>query len=284
MHLHIAEHHGMCFGVRDAIQSARRAAILEPVTILGALVHNPVALVPLKALGAIQGALDDPESAPTKRVVITAHGASSGQRELWTRAGHTITDTTCPLVHKAHRILHSLVLEGFHPVVIGQAGHAEVKGLTGDFPGASVILCPKDIAGIPRGPKLGVIAQTTQPIERVQSLVSAVEAAFPEAEVRFVDTVCQPTKQRQSAAEALAKNCSVVVVVGGKYSNNTHQLAQKIRQCGALAYSVETASEIDPEWFRGVEHVGLTAGTSTLDETVQLVIERICSLGASLAD
>ncbi|MEK0447208.1 MAG: 4-hydroxy-3-methylbut-2-enyl diphosphate reductase [Verrucomicrobiota bacterium] len=283
MQLHLAQHYGMCFGVRDALQSARQAASLEPVTILGPLVHNPVAVARLQALGAIQGSLDDPSSAPTQRVLITAHGASDRQRELWTQAGHTLTDTTCPLVHKAHRILRSLVLEGFHPVVIGQANHVEVRGLTGDFPEASILLSPEDIAAIPEKPKLGIIAQTTQPIERVQTLVSAVKAAFPEAEVRFVDTVCQPTKQRQAAVEILAKRCPVVVVVGGKHSNNTHQLAQKIRNCGALAYSVETAEELNPEWFQGVENVGLTAGTSTLDETVQAVTERLCRLGATLA-
>ncbi|MEY2599865.1 MAG: 4-hydroxy-3-methylbut-2-enyl diphosphate reductase [Verrucomicrobiota bacterium] len=284
MKLHLAAHYGMCFGVRDALRTAEQTAHREPATLLGPLVHNPTVTQNLAALGLREGDLHSLSSASTQRVLITAHGASDRDRQRWINAGHTLTDTTCPLVRKAHGALHQLVRQGFHPVVIGQSTHAEVRGLTGDFPDASIILEPGDIARIPPMPRIGIIAQTTQPLSRVEALVSRVRDALPHSEVRYVDTVCQPTKLRQEAVETLCKRCEVVIVVGGRVSNNTTQLAHRIRQCGATPRPVEFAHEIDPGWFSGVEHVGLTAGTSTPDETIRLVIDRLRSLGATLED
>ena len=140
MNLHLAQHHGMCFGVRDALRATHDVAMREPVTILGQLVHNPVVEAHLKTLGVRAGQLEAQDSATTQRVVITAHGAADTQREAWKSAGHTVTDTTCPLVRKAHQALAILVQEGYHPIVIGQRQHVEVRGLIGDFPEASVVL------------------------------------------------------------------------------------------------------------------------------------------------
>src|SRR5688500_17799641 len=108
MHLHLASHHGMCFGVRDALRAIHAAAVREPSTMLGQLVHNPVVDAHLRTLGVLQGSLTDLASAATRRVIITAHGASDNHRSSWQRAGHDVTDTTCPLVRKAHQALATL--------------------------------------------------------------------------------------------------------------------------------------------------------------------------------
>ncbi len=274
MNLHLARHQGMCFGVRDALRATHVAASQEPVTVLGQLVHNPVVDRHLRAVGVRRGALDAP--AATSRVVITAHGVAAVERDRWLAAGHTITDTTCPLVRKAHEALALLVAEGCHPVVIGQAGHAEVRGLIGDHPVACVIDTLEDLAGLPTTtPRFGVVAQTTQPLERVLSLLDALKRSRPSAEVRFFDTVCRPTKQRQAALEELAGYCQAIVVVGGRNSNNTRQLADKARGLGVQVFAVETADELQVGWFAGLAEVGVTAGTSTLDETVAAVVERL---------
>jgi 4-hydroxy-3-methylbut-2-enyl diphosphate reductase len=274
MNLHLARHYGMCFGVRDALRATHTAAAREPVTVLGQLVHNPVVDRHLAGVGVKRGRIDAPAS--TRRVVITAHGVSEVERQRWQAAGHVLTDTTCPLVRKAHEALALLVAEGCHPVVIGQPGHAEVRGLIGDHPGACVIDSGADLALLPEAvARFGVVAQTTQPLERVLGLLDALKRARPAAEVRFMDTVCRPTKQRQAALEELAERCEAVVVIGGRNSNNTRQLADKARALGLRVFAVETAAELEPEAFAGLREVGVTAGTSTLDETVAAVVERL---------
>ncbi len=276
MNIHLAQHYGMCFGVRDALRAAHDAAKAEPVTLLGQLVHNPVVDRHLRMLGARQGSLEG--TAETRRVVITAHGASDAERRRWREAGHLLTDTTCPLVRKAHEALAMLVREGYHPVVAGQARHVEVRGLTGDFPDACVVETEEDAARLPFMPRFGMVSQTTQPLEHVLRLVKAVKRRHPASEVRFVDTICRPTKLRQEALEDLCARCEVVIVIGGRNSNNTRQLAEKARSLGARTHQVESAEELRAEWLRGAADVGVTAGTSTLDETVGEIVERLKAL------
>ena len=275
MKILLATHYGMCFGVRDALRATHNAAKAAPVTILGQLVHNPVVDQHLRTLGVKQGALEGAPAAETQHVVITAHGASNRQRQEWQGAGYVVTDTTCPLVRKAHDCLASLVEAGYAPVVIGEAGHTEVKGLTGDFAGASVVLTEEHVQHLPFSAKIGVISQTTQPLLRVLGLVEKIKARHPGAEVRYMDTVCHPTKQRQAALEDLCRQCQVLIVVGGKNSNNTRQLVESARRLGVEAHQVERANEVDGEWIARRECVGVTAGTSTLDETVRAVVDQI---------
>ncbi|MES2597490.1 MAG: 4-hydroxy-3-methylbut-2-enyl diphosphate reductase [Verrucomicrobiota bacterium] len=280
MNLHLAQHHGMCFGVRDALRATHEAAKREPVTILGQLVHNPLVDAHLNTLGVRNGQLESTTSSSTKRVVITAHGAADKQREAWRSAGHAITDTTCPLVRKAHQALATLVQEGYHPIVIGQRQHVEVRGLTGDFPEATVVLEEVDTLQIPAAARFGVISQTTQPLDRVLELVSAIKRQHPRSEVRFVDTVCHPTKQRQTALEALCHQCEIVIVIGGRNSNNTRQLTEKATRLGVRTHQVESPDDLREEWFAGIREVGITAGTSTLDETVTAVMDRLRLMAA----
>lgn len=275
MNLHTATHYGMCFGVREALRRAHDAAASGPVTVLGQLVHNPVVAQHLTTLGVRQGRLEDHASAATPHVLITAHGASDRDRAAWNAAGHRVTDTTCPLVHRAHQALATLVARGCQPVVIGQRGHVEVRGLTGDFPHAVVLESEADFPALPPAASYGVVSQTTQPIARVKALVAALRARCAPAEVIFKDTVCQPTKDRQHALDALCARCDTIVIIGGRHSNNTRQLTETVRARGVLAWQVETAADLQPEWFARSREVGVTAGTSTLDETVREVIERL---------
>ncbi|HTD15788.1 MAG TPA: 4-hydroxy-3-methylbut-2-enyl diphosphate reductase, partial [Chthoniobacterales bacterium] len=219
----LAQHYGVCFGVRDAIKQAEDLARRDELTILGELVHNPIAKERLGALGAVEGSLDAP-SATTKKVMITAHGASNQAVAKWQERGHEVIDGTCPLVHQAHQTLFELAKAGFHPTVIGKRGHVEVRGLIGDLPEASVIESAEDIAALPVKPRFGVVSQTTQPIDHVNALVTELKEKRPEAVVEFRDTVCQPTKNRQTALRTLLDQVEAVVVVGGRNSNNTLQL------------------------------------------------------------
>ncbi len=273
-----ASHLGMCFGVRDAIALAVEHADTAPLTVLGDLVHNEAVLADLRARGIAVAA--DPADVETRTVMVTAHGAS--ERKLaGTRArGLDVVEATCPLVHVAHRAIKALRRDGYHPVIIGQRTHVEVRGLTEDLDEFDVVLDQADVEALAYHPRIGVAAQTTQPIERVHRLVALIRRRFPRSHVRLVDTVCLPTKQRQKAALELASRCDVVVVIGGANSNNTRELVQTCRRHCSRVHHVQTESDLCLEWFRGAGTVGVTAGTSTPDVMVDRVEQRIRRLAA----
>ena len=268
-----ADHLGMCFGVRDAIDLAFQTAESEPVTVFGELVHNESVLAELRARGiAIESRLDQIR---TPTAMITAHGTSQRTLHRAKNLGLRVVEATCPLVHSAHRAVERLIRDGYHPVIIGQSGHVEIRGLTDDLDEFDVVLCEAEVALLQPRAKFGVAAQTTQPIEKVTRLVRAIERQFPESEVRFVDTVCRPTKERQTAAIELAKSCDLVVVVGGRNSNNTRELVTTYSLFCDLVHHVEGPEDLDETWFADVERVGLTAGTSTPDDLIDVVEQRL---------
>ncbi len=276
MNIHLAEHFGMCFGVKAALRSINEIETSGGVTVLGELVHNPVVQKQLVEQGIKYGSPEKIGEAESGTVVFTAHGVSDNTRRGWSETSLQVVDTTCPLVKKAHRSLECLVLAGYLPVVIGQRDHVEVRGLTGDFPEAIVVLEASDIDAIPEGvEKIGIISQTTQPVKRVQGLVDEIAKRFHGAEVRFVNTVCQPTRDRQQAMEDLCRKCDTVVVVGGRNSNNTKQLVESSRARGCDTIHVVEPGELFKDRFANSRNVGVTAGTSTLDETVEEVVETL---------
>ena len=268
-----AEHLGMCFGVRDAIALALEQSAAEPLTILGELVHNQTVLAQLQAQGI--AVVHQVESVDTPSVMITAHGASEKTLNRARAQGLNVMQATCPLVQVAHRAVARLVHEGYHPVIIGKRDHVEVRGLTEDLIDFDVVLSEADVLELREHPRFGIAAQTTQPIERVRELVLQIRARFPNSEVRFIDTVCQPTKQRQDAAIELAQQCDAVVVIGGANSNNTQELVRTCRRFCPQVYHIQTADDLCPEWFEGSERVGLTAGTSTPDPIINEVQRRL---------
>jgi 4-hydroxy-3-methylbut-2-en-1-yl diphosphate reductase len=261
-----AEHLGMCFGVRDAIALAVKQSESEPLTVLGDLVHNETVLGDLRERG-VQFQNDITEVV-TKTVMITAHGASVRRMNAVRESGLNVLEATCPLVHVAHRAVRQLVREGFHPVIIGKRDHVEVRGLTEDLTEFDVVLSEEDVEELHRRPRFGVAAQTTQPIEKVRYLVGMIRGRFPGSEVRFIDTVCQPTKQRQHAAVELAQRCSVVIVIGGEHSNNTQELVQTCTRHCERVHHVQNVADLHESWFHPEDTVGITAGTSTPDEVI----------------
>ncbi|PAW91636.1 MAG: 4-hydroxy-3-methylbut-2-enyl diphosphate reductase [Pedosphaera sp. Tous-C6FEB] len=277
-----ASHLGMCFGVRDAIALATAEAQRQPLTILGELVHNETVLASLRARG-IRFA-SQPAAAETNTVMVTAHGASEAAKTRARDHGLHVLEATCPLVHVVHRAVLMLVREGFHPIVIGKRDHVEVRGLTEDLAECDIVLTEADVAALRERPRFGIAAQTTQPIARVRELVALIRARFPQSEVRFVDTVCQPTKQRQSAAEELARQCDVVVVIGGAHSNNTRELVATCARFCPRVHHVQGLDDLRPEWFVGAETVGLTAGTSTPDTTIDAVEQALSRMEATVGE
>ncbi len=264
-----AAHLGMCFGVRDAINLALQESQRQPLTILGELVHNESVLSDLQARGiAIE---QQPQAVQTQAVMITAHGASKKALERIRSRGLQVLEATCPLVHYAHRAVQQLAREGYHPVVVGQRGHVEVRGLTEDLEQFEVVLTEEDVHQLVEQSRFGVMAQTTQPQDKVCRLVEAMRRRFPRSEIRYIDTICQPTKQRQSAALELAQQSDVVLVVGGAHSNNTLQLAATCRSHCTRVHHVQSTEDLRVDWFTEAATVGITAGTSTPDTIIDEV-------------
>jgi 4-hydroxy-3-methylbut-2-enyl diphosphate reductase len=274
-----ADHLGMCFGVRDAIELALSQSATEPLTVLGDLVHNETVLAELRArdikIAQSAAAVD------TRTVMITAHGASQAAMSRVRQRGLKVMEATCPLVHVAHRTVAKLVRDGYHPVIVGKREHVEVSGMTEDLAEFDVVASEADVLELRERPRFGVAAQTTQPIEKVRGLVELIRRRFPAAEVRFVDTVCQPTKQRQNSAIELAQRAEVVVVIGGAQSNNTQELVRTCsRYCGRV-HHVQGVNDLREEWFDGAQTVGVTAGTSTPDASINEIEEWLNQLTSS---
>jgi 4-hydroxy-3-methylbut-2-enyl diphosphate reductase len=283
MRVLLAEVMGMCFGVRDALK--RLEGIEQPgqVTIHGELVHNEVVLTQLGARGFHMVSETNRRALPqTPTVLVTAHGISDRERRRLESAGKQLVDTTCPLVTRAHRAAQALQLEGYHVLVIGRLGHVEVEGIVQDLESYDILPGPEAAKPYPQR-RLGIVCQTTATSRNVQKVREAIAAHNPGAEIRFVDTVCQPTKDHQGALQRLLEQVQAVVVVGGRNSNNTRELAALCRERNVPAFHVQGPADLDPDWFAGLKTVGLTAGTSTLDSTIAEVHQALLRLSAGEA-
>lgn len=266
---------GFCFGVRDALAATEQIKTPDAVTIHGELVHNERVLVQLAARGFQMSPENDRSGLPqTDDVLITAHGISDAERRRLRQAGKRLIDTTCPLVERVHRIARKLADEGYHMLVIGRPNHVEVAGIVEDLDSYDVVAAPEDVRRYPHD-RLGIVCQTTTPPRTAKRIAAAIREHNPHAEIRTVDTICQPTRDRQTAIDELVRQVEAVVVVGGRNSNNTRELVALCRERGLRAWHVQSADELDPAWFTNCESVGLTAGTSTLDATIEDVYDAL---------
>jgi 4-hydroxy-3-methylbut-2-enyl diphosphate reductase len=266
-----AEAMGLCFGVRDALAIAAGRPNPAQTTIHGELIHNETVLVQLRSSGFRMTAEGDRESLPaTEEVLVTAHGISDRERERLESAGKRLIDTTCPLVERVHRAAQALQADGYHVLVLGRRSHVEVRGIVEDLAESDVLESPADARAFPHA-KLGLVCQTTTPPDLALRILAAVRAQNPQAQVRFADTICQPTRDRQQAVDRLLDKVDAMVVVGGKNSNNTRQLVERCRAAQLPVWHVQGVEDLNPQSLRDCQVVGLTAGTSTLDETIDAV-------------
>jgi 4-hydroxy-3-methylbut-2-enyl diphosphate reductase len=266
-----AEVMGMCFGVRDALKIIETIPDPQSVTIHGQLVHNETVLVQLDASGFVMSDEQARQELPaTPVVLITAHGVSNRERTRLAEAGKQLVDTTCPLVTRVHQAALSLQNQGYFVVVIGRRGHVEVQGIVEDLERYEVVSTEDEVGRFPSD-RLGIVCQTTTPARTAERIREAIARQNPDAEIRFVDTVCLPTKEHQRSLERLIEQVEAMVVVGGRNSNNTRELVQLCLERGLPSLHVQGPNDLDPDWLARFETVGLTAGTSTLDSTIDEV-------------
>jgi len=277
MEIEKSEKTGVCFGVRRAIDIVERTAReRDGVETLGAVVHNRQVLERLAELGVrVAKGVDEIQGSA---VVVSAHGAGPEVlRDIQAR-NIEIIDTTCPFVHRAQKAARRLAESGFFVVIYGDATHAEVKGILGCAGGRGVATQDERVIArldpLPR--RLGVLSQTTQvPDQFTQFIKRLIESTFTrDSELRVIDTICHDIRERQAAAVALAHKVDLMLVVGGRNSANTNRLAQL---CSPVTptYLIETADEVQPSWLRGRQHVGVTAGASTDEPTIDEVLTRL---------
>ena len=277
-----AEVLGMCFGVRDALAVIDGISEPRAVTIHGQLVHNEIVNSQLESRGfVLRGERERAQSVPdTHSVLITAHGISDRERQRLLSAGKRLIDTTCPLVTRVHRVAHDLQSQGYHVLVIGRRGHVEVNGITEDLDHCDVIESVEHVCAY-KYDRLGIICQTTVTDERAAAIRTAIAERNATAEIRFIDTVCSPTKERQTALELLLERVDAVVVVGGRNSNNTRELVARCDQKDKPVVHVQDALELQADWFRNFQSVGLAAGTSTLPDTIDRVHQALLCIASA---
>jgi len=275
MQIHRATTTGMCFGVRDALKTIDRLGRPSEVTIHGQLVHNETVFVQLGRRGFHMNSESNRSGVPeTPAVLITAHGVSDRERSRLKSAGKRLIDTTCPLVKRVHETAQSLQADGFYVLVVGRRSHVEVRGVIEDLIDYEIIEHEWDVRSYPFR-RIGVVCQTTTAPTTVAAIRLALVFRNPRAEIRFHDTTCLPTRENQKAIEELLPKVDAMVIVGGKNSNNTQELVARCESAGKRTIHVQNAEGLDHEWFTGVRNLGLAAGTSTLDETLNAVEERL---------
>ena len=276
MDIEIARGSGFCPGVRRAVRLALQAAERQGrrIVTLGPLVHNPLVVEMLetrgiRAVDAFDGDADV--------VIVRAHGIPDPQRDALRRRRVEIVDATCPLVRRSQKYAKALRDDGYQVVILGDAEHAEVRAVAscaGDR--AVVVESPEALLPGELGPRLGILAQTTQPQD---AFLRLVQRAVPMAEeVRVVNTICRSTAARLAEAERLARRVQVMIVVGGRTSHNTQELARACLRAGVETHHVERAEELQDAWFRNIRRVGVAAGASTPDGAIGDVADRIRGL------
>lgn len=274
--IRVADEAGACYGVERALQMVESAAGegAGVVHTLGPLIHNPRVISDLAARGV--DAVGSPEEAAGDTLLLRTHGTvpeeEARARELCSR----VLDATCPFVKKVHLAAERLSSEGYQVVVVGEAGHPEVEATLPHAPGAVVVGSAEQAAALPHARKVGVVVQTTA---RRALLAEVVEALLGVAEeVRVINTICEATSGHQAAAERLAREADVMIVIGGRISANTTRLAEISAACCPRTHHVEGADELRAEWFSGAGLIGITAGASTPASQIEAVraeIERM---------
>jgi len=276
-----ASNMGFCQGVRRAVERVMDVARHETgVETLGALVHNRQVQSRLERSGV--RAVESIDAITGETVVISAHGVSPAVVDAIRTRGVNIIDTTCGYVSRAQQAALKLHQAGFYVIVFGDASHVEVKGILGWVGGEGIATVSVEeltaAAALPA--KLGVVSQTTQIPSRFASFVADLinSDLFRDAELRIVDTICHDSRKRQMETLEMARQCDLVFVIGGRHSANTRHLKE---MCAAVTDTqlIETADEIDTSILEGKHKVGVTAGASTDDETIQQVIDRLAHLG-----
>jgi len=272
----IAKDVGFCLGVQRAIDIAKKAGKKHgSVAMLGDIVHNERVVNDLKILGVT--VFKDIEKIPVDMpVIFRSHGTPA---EIWQRAqnrGLTIIDATCPLVNEIHVAARELEAEGRQLIIIGDPGHDEVEGIASQISKPIIIANEQDAGQLQKIRKAGIVIQSTQFRENVDRIISVL--IFKINDLRIINTICKPTRNRQAQLRELAEKNDVMIIVGSLTSANTKRLTSIAKTINPNSYQVQGPEDIRSEWFMNMRSVGISAGASTPEEIVVKVTEKISAL------
>jgi len=277
MKIIVAKDAGYCFGVRDAVNLAYDSAKDHgEVYMLGTIVHNEKVVEDLSKAGAkVIESLDD---VPTdKPILFRAHGTAP---DTWDQAKNknlNVIDATCPLVTEIHDEIKKLEAEGRRTIIIGDHGHDEVEGIAAQVESPIIVANIEEAKALRKMKKAGVVSQSTQMIENVQEIINVLmEKVF---DLRFVNTICFPTRRNHEQIKELAAKCDIMIVIGSFTSANSKRLTQLALEKNKQSYQVTAAEDLEALWFEKCETVGISAGASTPDEIIEDVVNKIKKIG-----
>lgn len=273
---------GYCYGVVDAMVMARQAAanldLPRPIYIIGMIVHNQHVTDAFEEDGIISldgsNRIEILKQVEKGTVIFTAHGVSPEVRQIAREKGLTVVDATCPDVTRTHDLIREKQAEGYEFIYVGKKGHPEPEGAIGVAPHAvHLVETVSDVENLNlTTDKIILTNQTTMSQWDVNDIMKKAMAIYPQAEVH--NEICLATQVRQEAVAEQAGECDLVIVVGDPKSNNSNRLVQVSEEVAkTTAYRIGDVSEINLEWLKGVETVGVTSGASTPTPITREVIK-----------
>jgi 4-hydroxy-3-methylbut-2-enyl diphosphate reductase len=277
MEIIIAKHAGFCFGVRRAVDMAEKA--LEGgrrVYCLGSLIHNQQVIEKLEQRGLVT--VKDPAEVPVGSLfLVRSHGIDPNiVKDIIAQNGE-ILDATCPFVRRAQMVAEKFHNDGFDVVICGDPEHAEVIGINAwASNSAKIIHDANEVSSMKFKGTVGILSQTTQKVELLQDIVA--ELLKKTKHLVIENTICLDSSTKQAEVSALAKEVDIVLVIGGRNSSNTGKLVQLSEAQKTPTKHIETASELQLEWFAGVKKVGIAAGASTAQFLIDEVVDKVESL------
>jgi 4-hydroxy-3-methylbut-2-enyl diphosphate reductase len=291
MELLLANPRGFCAGVDRAIEIVERALTLfdPPIYVRHEVVHNRYVVENLRKKGAVfVEKLDD---IPDDSIVIfSAHGVPKSVQDAAKQRKLKIFDATCPLVTKVHLEVSRHAKEGREVVLIGHAGHPEVEGTMGQYDsrfGGAIYLVesPQDVATltIKNPQRLSYVTQTTLSMDDTRIIIDALRKAFPDITGPRKDDICYATQNRQDVVKQLAAECDLVLVVGSPNSSNSNRLKELAKKMGCTSYLIDSADDLNSDWLKGIQKIGVTAGASAPEVLVEAVLKKLKSLGVTHA-
>jgi len=273
MKILVAKDAGYCFGVRDAVNLAKKSGDdFQEVYMLGDIVHNETVVDDLNKRGSkvVESLNDIPEDKP---VLFRAHGTDP---ETWKKAQKkklNIIDATCPLVTEIHEEIKELESENRRTIIIGDHNHDEVVGIAAQVKDPIIISCVDEAKELGKMKRAGVVSQSTQMIENVQEILNVLSEKV--YDLRFVNTICFPTRRNHDQIKKLSNICDLMIVIGSFTSANSKRLTQLSLERNKNSFQVTCADDINESWFDGIESVGISAGASTPDNLIEDVIAKV---------
>ncbi len=273
MMVNVAKSAGFCFGVRRALKIARDTAKSdESVCMLGDLVHNEDVLREIEEYGI--GRLDAQSDGDIGVLLVCAHGAPRATIEKAQSDGYRIVDATCPMVREIHRIAVRMEQEGRRVIIVGDHDHDEVRGIVGQLQCSPIVV--DSLESLPTEQlralgKAAVVVQSTQHADKVDMILEEIGRLVPDLDVH--NTICRPTRDKQSEMSAMPNENDVMIIIGSRRSANTRRLYEISKALNERTYLVSGRDDIDPAWLKDAGTVGVGAGASTPDRITKEIVE-----------